>query len=76
MSMKPLLEKYIPPSNCKKMEVPKMNEEILNLLNSFQKKNDLKYIGLQKSLRAGASAAIQVGEFITNHHKLWNYTTN
>ena len=65
--MKPLLEKYILSQNCKKFEVPKMNEEILNLLNSFQKKNDLKYIGIQKSLRAGASAVIQAAEKMTAH---------
>ena len=69
-SMKPLLEKYLPPENCKKIEIPKMNEEILNLLSSFQRKNDFKYIGMQKSLRAGASAAIQLGEYLTNSQKV------
>ena len=62
-SMKPLYEKYKVPSNCDTICAPTMNPEMKRLMASkWDKKSDITYSGMQKTLTKVFSAAIQLNE--------------
>ena len=58
-SMKKLYEKYKCPENCLIMP-PKVNPELWKLLNSWQRKSDVKFSTIQKSLKKVLNASISV----------------
>ena len=62
-SLKPLFEKYKVPSNCDTICAPAMNPEMKRLMTSkWDKKSDITYSGMQKTLTKVFSAALQLNE--------------
>ena len=60
-SMKPIYEKYKVPSNCDTVCAPAMNQEMKRLLsNKWDKKTDITYGGMQKTLTKIFSATVQL----------------
>ena len=55
--MKKVFKKYPCPSNCSS-DPPKVNPELWKLLNSNQRKSDVKLVGIQKSLKKALNATI------------------
>ena len=59
--MKPIYEKYKVPSNCDTVCAPAMNQEMKRLLsNKWDKKTDITYGGMQKTLTKIFSATVQL----------------
>ena len=60
-SMKPLYEKYKVPANCDTICAPAMNNEMKRLMTSkWDKKTDITYNGMQKTLTKVLAATIQL----------------
>ena len=60
-SMKPLYEKYKIPGNCDNVCAPTMNAEMKRLLHSsWDKKTDITYNGMQKTLTKVFAATVQL----------------
>ena len=62
-SMKPLYEKYKVPGNCETVCAPAMNTDMKRLMNSkWDKKTDITYNGMQKTLTKVFAATLQLNE--------------
>ena len=60
-SMKPLYEKYKIPANCESVCAPLMNPEMKRLLSTkWDKKTDITYSGMQKTLTKIFSATVEL----------------
>ena len=60
-SMKPLYEKYKVPGNCDTVCAPAMNTEMKRLMTSkWDKKTDITYNGMQKTLTKVLAATVQL----------------
>ena len=62
--MKELFRKYNPPRNCDSLKFPKTDGAVWKALNQYKKKNDLKFIWIQKSLVKAASATLNLNDKI------------
>ena len=58
-NMKKLFKKYPCPENCS-LEPPKVNLELWKLLNSTQRKADVKLVGVQKSLKKALNVCMDI----------------
>ena len=58
-SMKSIFEKYKSPENCV-FVLPKVNFELWKLLSSWQRKSDIKFISIQKSLVRTMIASLSI----------------
>ena len=61
-SIKNVHEKYKLPSNCAVVKPPKMNIEMWRLLDKWQKKSDLQFSGIQKTLTKVVAATLNLTE--------------
>ena len=62
-SMKPIYEKYKIPSNCESVCAPAMNPEMKRLLSTkWDKKTDINYSGMQKTLTKIFAATVQLND--------------
>ena len=69
-SLKPLFEKYRVPSNCDTICAPTMNPEMKRLMTSkWDKKSDIMYSGMQKSLTKVFSAVLQLNDLNMSQSK-------
>ena len=59
-SIKPMHEKYKLPSNCIDVKPPKMNIEMWRLLDKWQRKSDLQFSGVQKTLTKVVAATLNL----------------
>ena len=67
-SMKPLFEKYKVPANCDAICAPEMNPEMKRLLSSkWDKKTDITYSGMQKTLTKVLTATLALNALNTKH---------
>ena len=64
-NMKEIFQKYKCPSNCTS-DPPKVNVELWKLLSSWQKKSDVKFTSMQKSLKKALNASQQIFDRIQN----------
>ena len=61
--MKPLYDKYSIPENCQNITAPRLNPEIWALLKSkWQRKAELQYAGIQKTIQKVAAATIELSK--------------
>ena len=63
--VKKLRDTYPTPENCT-FKTPKLNVELWHLLNSLQRKSDVKMSMVQRNINAAASAALSVAKDIIN----------
>ena len=66
---KEILQKYKKPSNCEKVLVPKINEEIWSKLPSNAKRSDIKMSALQDTLVKVSSAIICSTDKLLEHRE-------
>ena len=57
--MKSIFEKYKSPENCV-FVTPKVNLELWKLLSSWQRKSDIKFLSMQKSLVRTMNASLSI----------------
>ena len=58
-NMKSIFEKFKSPENCVFVP-PKVNLELLKLLSSWQRKSDIKFMSIQKSLVRAMNASLSI----------------
>ena len=64
-SMNKLFDQYKSPQNCV-LEPPKVNIELWKLLNALQKKSDIKFSSVQKSLIKALNAVLEIFKNVTS----------
>ena len=61
--LRSILEKHTSPENCQ-IKAPIVNPEIWKLLNNWQRKGDVKFSAIQKSMIKSLNASLSIVEHI------------
>ncbi len=60
-----LLAKYPLPENLTELKIPRMNDEMWNMLNKWQRKSDLTMANTQRAITKGVAAVLKLYDYMT-----------